>query len=123
MSKFVGLIIYGSHPFRIAVTQCGDRDPGAEVKVALSICIKYGGSLSGEHGIGLEKAPWKDSIYSSADLENMKRVRNFFNPDELLNPGKIFPHPGRCAEVKKQEKAQTELDHTRIVAAKTGIAV
>ena len=64
-----------------------------------------------------------DSVYSSADLENMKRVRDFFNPDELLNPGKIFPNPGRCAEVKKQEMAQTELDHTRMVATKTGIAV
>ena len=92
-------------------------------KEILSICIEYGGSLSGEHGIGLEKAPWMDSVYSSTDLENMKRVRDFFNPDELLNPGKIFPHPGRCAEVKKQERAQTEIDHTRMVATKTGIAV
>ena len=92
-------------------------------KEILSICIEYGGSLSGEHGIGLEKAPWMDSVYSCADLENMKRVRDFFNPDELLNPGKIFPSPGRCAEVKKQERTQTELDHTRMVASKTGIAV
>ena len=66
----------------------------------LSICVEYGGSLSGEHGIGLEKASWMDSLYSSEDLKNMIRVREFFNPGELLNPGKIFPQPGRCAEVK-----------------------
>ena len=89
----------------------------------LSICVEYGGSLSGEHGIGLEKASWMDSLYSSEDLENMIRVREFFNPGELLNPGKIFPQPGRCAEVKHPAAVPEGMEKPRMVAAKSGIAV
>ena len=89
----------------------------------LSICVEYGGSLSGEHGIGLEKASWMDSLYSSEDLENMIRVREFFNPGELLNPGKIFPQPGRCAEVKHPAAVPKGMEKPRMVAAKSGIAV
>lgn len=66
----------------------------------LRVCVNVGGSLSGEHGIGLEKSGLMDQVFNSEDLENMKRVRDVFNPDNLLNPGKIFPQPGRCAEVK-----------------------
>ena len=89
----------------------------------LSICVEYGGSLSGEHGIGLEKASWMDSLYSSEDLENMIRVREFFNPGELLNPGKIFPQPGRCVEVKHHAAIPEGIEKPRMVAAKSGIAV
>ena len=89
----------------------------------LSICVEYGGSLSGEHGIGLEKSSWMDSLYSSEDLENMIRVREFFNPVELLNPGKIFPQPGRCAEVKHPAAVPEGMEKPRMVAAKSGISV
>ncbi len=90
----------------------------------LSICIDYGGSLSGEHGIGIEKAAWMGSLYSNEDLENMKNIRNFFNPNELLNPGKIFPQPGKCAEVKHAgETPMHAPDRAKMVTAKSGIAV
>ncbi|MBF0278392.1 MAG: FAD-binding protein [SAR324 cluster bacterium] len=66
----------------------------------LDICVSLGGSLSGEHGIGLEKQELMGTLYSSEDLSNMEWVRSFFNPQNLLNPGKIFPTPGKCAETK-----------------------
>ena len=74
----------------------------------LEICLEAGGALSGEHGIGLEKAHLMERVFSASDLENMQHIRKFFNPLELLNPGKIFAAPGRCAE-------------TRWVGAKTGV--
>ncbi len=66
----------------------------------LSICASVGGSLSGEHGIGLEKIDLMSHIFSETDLNNMTWIRSFFNPDNLLNPGKIFPTPGKCMETK-----------------------
>ena len=58
-------------------------------------------------------------------LKNMQHIRTFFNPENLLNPGKLFPHPGRCAESKNRNspKETVVLDKTKIVATKTGIAV
>lgn len=76
----------------------------------LQVCVDMGGSLSGEHGIGLEKTELMPQLFSEVDLANMAWVRSFFNPDNLLNPGKIFPTPGKCLE-------------TKFVHAKSGIAV
>ena len=91
----------------------------------LSSCIRHGGALSGEHGIGIEKAEWMTELYSNDSLTNMQNVRTFFNPEDLLNPGKLFPQPGRCAESKSgtSPKSTAVLDKTKIVAAKSGIAV
>ena len=77
----------------------------------LSICIKHGGTLSGEHGIGIEKAEWMNELYSNKTLENMQNIRLFFNPKNLLNPGKIFPQPGLCVEVKKDAIADVVLNN------------
>ena len=86
------------------------------------MCIR---DRSGEHGIGLEKAEWMTELYSNDSLTNMQYVRTFFNPENLLNPGKLFPQPGRCAESKTgtSPKSTAVLDKTKIVAAKSGIAV
>jgi glycolate oxidase len=64
------------------------EEMGAEIMKA---CIEMGGSLTGEHGIGLEKREFMPLMYSHDDLEAMKKVKKVFNPDGLLNPGKIFP--------------------------------
>jgi glycolate oxidase len=66
----------------------------------LNICASLGGSLSGEHGIGLEKIELMSQVFSETDMNNMTWVRTFFNPHNLLNPGKIFPTPGKCMETK-----------------------
>lgn len=91
----------------------------------LSACIRYGGTLSGEHGIGIEKAEWMSDLYSETSLANMQNVRVFFNPENLLNPGKIFPHPGRCAESKAGTPPPnlSAVNKTKLVATKSGIAV
>jgi glycolate dehydrogenase FAD-linked subunit len=64
------------------------EEMGAEI---IKACIEMGGSLTGEHGIGLEKREFMPLMYSPDDLEAMRKVKKVFNPDGLLNPGKIFP--------------------------------
>jgi glycolate oxidase len=65
----------------------------------LTYCIDAGGSITGEHGVGADKACHLPKMFSSADLETMLRVRTAFDPAGLCNPGKIFPTPRLCGEV------------------------
>jgi glycolate oxidase subunit GlcD len=65
----------------------------------IELCIRMGGVLSGEHGIGLEKQEFMGLMFTEADLETMSRVRAVFNPRNLLNPGKMLPTPRACVEV------------------------
>lgn len=71
------------------------RAAGDEI---LAVCASVGGSLSGEHGIGMEKNNLMHLIFSESDLELMKKVRGVFDPTGICNPGKVFPTPGRCLE-------------------------
>jgi FAD/FMN-containing dehydrogenase len=64
----------------------------------LRMCIRMGGTISGEHGVGLEKRPLMTELYASADLEVMARLKAAFNRDGLLNPDKILPGGGGCRE-------------------------
>jgi glycolate oxidase len=81
------------------------RKPGEEERVVaagaeiLKVCAEVGGSISGEHGIGLEKMDYMPFIFSPADLACMKMVKDAFNPAGLCNPGKIFPTKKTCGEV------------------------
>ena len=59
-----------------------------------------GGSLTGEHGIGVDKACAMPSMFGPDDLEAMSRLRRAFDPAGLANPGKIFPTPRLCGEVR-----------------------
>jgi glycolate oxidase len=61
----------------------------------LRACIDAGGTLSGEHGIGLEKNAFMSWIFSPDDLDAMHRVKDVFDPRGTLNPGKVFPDPDR----------------------------
>jgi glycolate oxidase len=73
------------------------REPGVMEKAMaaaaelMAECAALGGTLSGEHGIGLEKKEYMPLIYSNEDMVAMQQVRNAFAPDNRLNPGKIFP--------------------------------
>jgi glycolate oxidase len=69
---------------------------GAEI---LQYCIDAGGSLTGEHGIGADKAEYMPKMFSDDDLEVMLAVRRAFDPKGLCNPGKVFPTPRLCGEV------------------------
>ncbi|MGH7473165.1 MAG: FAD-linked oxidase C-terminal domain-containing protein [Candidatus Methylomirabilales bacterium] len=64
------------------------EEMGAEI---IKACIDMGGSLTGEHGIGLEKRDFMPLMYTGDDLDAMRKVKKVFDPDGLLNPGKIFP--------------------------------
>ncbi|MFQ5803494.1 MAG: FAD-linked oxidase C-terminal domain-containing protein [Candidatus Methylomirabilales bacterium] len=57
----------------------------------MKACISLGGSITGEHGVGREKREYMPLMYTDDDLEAMKKVKKVFNPDGVLNPGKIFP--------------------------------
>jgi glycolate oxidase len=63
------------------------------------VCLEHGGSLTGEHGIGVDKACRMPLMFSEADLETMHRLRRAFDPNGLSNPGKLFPTPRLCGEV------------------------
>jgi glycolate oxidase len=65
----------------------------------LEYCISVGGSITGEHGVGMEKDRLMPLLFSEADLALMRRVRAVFNPADLLNPGKIFPTSKGCGEI------------------------
>jgi len=64
----------------------------------LSACIELGGSVTGEHGIGVEKIDFMDKLFAAEDLAFMLRVRVAFNPDNRCSPGKMLPTAGGCAE-------------------------
>jgi glycolate oxidase len=70
-------------------------EAGGEI---LRLCAEVGGSISGEHGIGLEKADYMPLIFSPADLDCMQRLRRAWNPEGRCNPGKIFPSRKACGE-------------------------
>jgi glycolate oxidase len=65
----------------------------------LVACVEVGGSITGEHGVGTDKACAMPLMFGEADLEAMRRVRRAFDPDGLANPGKLFPTPRLCGEV------------------------
>jgi glycolate oxidase len=65
----------------------------------LDVCIDAGGSLTGEHGIGVDKVCSMPKLFGANDLEVMQRLRSAFDPHGLANPGKVLPTPRLCGEV------------------------
>ena len=86
------LILYDAH-------KAGDLDKaeamGADI---LRTCVEVGGVLTGEHGVGVEKRELMPAMFDDVDLAYQARVKAVFDPDKLLNPGKVFPLLHRCAE-------------------------
>ncbi|MGZ7031686.1 MAG: FAD-linked oxidase C-terminal domain-containing protein, partial [Thermoanaerobaculia bacterium] len=64
----------------------------------LRICLRFGGSITGEHGVGADKAPFMAEMFTEDDLETMSRIRCAFDPDARFNPGKVFPTPRLCGD-------------------------
>ncbi len=69
---------------------------GADI---LKLCVEVGGVLTGEHGVGVEKRDLMPAMFTEEDLNQQQRVKCAFDPDGLLNPGKVFPQLHRCAEL------------------------
>ena len=121
------------HGFRMAnVFHAGDgnlhpiilydiRQPNAKENVLrlageiLQLCVEVGGTLSGEHGIGLEKQKFMSLFFTEEELQVMQMLKAVFNPENLANPGKIFPVRRGCGETQRSllesaDKKYKEID-------------
>jgi glycolate oxidase len=77
----------------------GEADRAETVSGAiLDLCIEHGGSITGEHGVGVDKARYMPRMFTDDDLDTMQLVRCAFDPDGIANPGKVFPTPRLCGE-------------------------
>jgi glycolate oxidase len=77
----------------------GQGERAEEVSGAiLDLCIEAGGSITGEHGVGSDKAKYMPRMFTDDDLDTMRSLRCAFDPDSLSNPGKVFPTPRLCGE-------------------------
>jgi glycolate oxidase len=65
----------------------------------IKACVDAGGSITGEHGVGVDKKGYMPSMYSETDLDTFQRLRCAFDPAGLANPGKVMPTPRLCGEV------------------------
>jgi glycolate oxidase len=78
-----------------------DTDPEAAEELSgaiLDLCIEHGGSITGEHGVGVDKSKYMPKMFGPDDLDTMQMVRCAFDPRGLCNPGKIYPTPRLCGE-------------------------
>jgi glycolate oxidase len=76
----------------------------------LRICIRYGGSITGEHGVGADKAPYMAEMFTDADLDTMAKVRCAFDPGTTFNPSKVFPTRGSAVTARgRTARTTTEL--------------
>lgn len=86
------------------------RIPGQSEKAlvagsaCLQACADVGGTITGEHGVGIEKREEMRFVFTDEEIIAQTDVREVFNPDNLLNAGKLFPMPGRCVEIKRDLK-------------------
>ncbi len=84
------------------------RDPEQRKRVVqaaeaiMKRCVELGGSITGEHGVGIEKNELMPLIFSEDDLEAMRRIKAVFNPEARLNPGKVLPSGKLCGELRIQ---------------------
>jgi len=70
----------------------------------LDLCIAHGGSITGEHGVGIDKSAYMPKMFTDDDLDTMQLVRCAFDPASIANPGKIFPTPRLCGEVPGRKR-------------------
>jgi glycolate oxidase len=88
------------HPLVLYDAEAGETDRARELAEAiLDACLDAGGSLTGEHGIGMDKACSMPRMFSQRDLQVFERLRRAFDPDGICNPGKVIPTPRLCGEV------------------------
>ncbi len=90
-----------------------DPDETARVMAAgdeiLRTCVELGGVITGEHGVGTEKRDFMSLLFGEADFAAMRRLRHAFDPDEMSNPGKVFPSTRFCAESNPKARGYDEV--------------
>jgi glycolate oxidase len=78
----------------------GEAERAEELSgLIMRACVDAGGSITGEHGVGVDKKAYMPSMFSEPDLEAFQRLRCAFDPAGLANPGKVMPTPRLCGEV------------------------
>ncbi|RLP86430.1 FAD-linked oxidase C-terminal domain-containing protein [Micromonospora sp. CV4] len=83
----------------------GQTERAEEVSGAiLDLCVSHGGSITGEHGVGMDKAKYMPRMFTDDDLDTMQLLRCAFDPAGLANPGKVFPTPRLCGEIPGRRK-------------------
>ncbi len=88
------------HPLVLYDAEAGETESARELAEAiLDACLEAGGSLTGEHGVGMDKACSMPQMFSQRDLETFERLRRAFDPAGICNPGKVIPTPRLCGEV------------------------
>jgi glycolate oxidase len=93
----------------------GQSERAEEVSGAiLDLCIEHGGSITGEHGVGMDKVRHMPRMFSADDLDTMQLVRCAFDPAGLANPGKVFPTPRLCGEVPGRHRGAHPLQEAGI---------
>ena len=80
----------------------------------LKLCVDYGGSITGEHGVGIEKLNAMCHQFTAAELDVFHQIKAVFDPDALLNPGKAIPTLHRCAELGQMHVHNGELPHPEL---------
>ncbi len=84
---------------------------GAEI---LELCVAVGGTITGEHGVGIEKLGQMCVQFQAAELQQFLRLKRAFDPQGLLNPGKAIPTPHRCAELGRMHVHHGQLPHPQL---------
>ena len=84
---------------------------GADI---LRLCVKVGGVLTGEHGVGVEKRDLMPEMFTQIDLDQQLRLKCAFDDRGLLNPGKVFPQLHRCAEMGRVHVSGGKMAHPDI---------
>ncbi len=67
----------------------------------LELCVEHGGSITGEHGVGVDKSAYLPRMFGPDDLDTMQLLRCAFDPHGIANPGKVFPTPRMCGEARR----------------------
>jgi glycolate oxidase len=87
------------HPLVLFDESRGETARAEEVSNRIiDLCLEHGGSITGEHGVGHDKKLYMGKMFNEIDLDVMQLVRCAFDPDNICNPGKIFPTPRLCGE-------------------------
>jgi glycolate oxidase len=88
------------HPLVLYDSGAGETERARQLAEAiLDACMDVGGSLTGEHGVGMDKACSMPQMFSERDLRAFERLRRAFDPGGICNPGKVIPTPRLCGEV------------------------
>ena len=88
------------HPLVLYDAEAGETEQARELAEAiLDACLDAGGSLTGEHGVGMDKVCSMPRMFSERDLRVFERLRRAFDPGGICNPGKVIPTPRLCGEV------------------------